>query len=631
MTTLTSSVKFYGKDAPLPTQLQLKAGPFSLVYEKGFLRYISLGHHEVLRMMYFALRDHNWDTIPAKIVEEKVNVGDEYFAISYQYEHDYRDISFVWNCLIKGSAEGLITFEIEGEALSSFERNRAGFCIHHPASFAGKACKVTHSDSSQEEGQFPVHISPHQPFVDIVTIEWLATDTSWASLKMEGDIFEMEDQRNWTDASYKTYCTPLSKPFPLTLKTGDRVYQKLTLSLIGEPDISEKASQESLSIIIHPEQVVPLPSIGIGQSSTSSQLSQGEVELLQAPNFQHYRVDVFFEKADWEVAVKNGKAESNLLHIPLEWALFLTDRAEEEISRFIECCHEVENGIASIIVFHHEETCTPSHFPEKIIPRLKAAFPDVPVGAGTNCYFTELNRLRVPTEGVDFLAYSINPQVHAFDNASLVETLETQSFTVSSAKAFSHGLPIHVSPITLQPRFNPNATGPIPAVPEGELPPEVDVRQMSLFGAVWTLGSIKHLATAGPASLTYYETVGWRGIMQGDVACEVPDKFYTRPGQLFPLYYLFEKLGGFLGGKIVEVQTNDPLVFEGMLLRKGDEENLLVANFTAQVLEIKVKGWDKFDRMEVMDEVSFPGFRSYEDPVHNGLLKLSSFSLLSLS
>ena len=32
-----------------------------------------------------------------------------------------------------------------------------------------------------------------------------------------GETFEMEDQRNWTDASFKTYCTPLSLPYPIKI------------------------------------------------------------------------------------------------------------------------------------------------------------------------------------------------------------------------------------------------------------------------------------------------------------------------------------------------------------------------------------------------------------------------------
>ena len=35
----------------------------------------------------------------------------------------------------------------------------------------------------------------------------------------------MEDQRNWTDASFKTYSTPLSEPIPVTVKAGTRISQ----------------------------------------------------------------------------------------------------------------------------------------------------------------------------------------------------------------------------------------------------------------------------------------------------------------------------------------------------------------------------------------------------------------------
>ena len=37
---------------------------------------------------------------------------------------------------------------------------------------------------------------------------------------MEGDTFEMEDQRNWSDASYKTYVRPLALPWPYVLPAG---------------------------------------------------------------------------------------------------------------------------------------------------------------------------------------------------------------------------------------------------------------------------------------------------------------------------------------------------------------------------------------------------------------------------
>ena len=41
--------------------------------------------------------------------------------------------------------------------------------------------------------------------------------------RMEGDAFEMEDQRNWLDASYKTYVRPLALPWPYTIGKGEQL------------------------------------------------------------------------------------------------------------------------------------------------------------------------------------------------------------------------------------------------------------------------------------------------------------------------------------------------------------------------------------------------------------------------
>jgi len=38
----------YGAEAPLPEAIPLRAGPLSLIYENGDLRYICLGEREVI-------------------------------------------------------------------------------------------------------------------------------------------------------------------------------------------------------------------------------------------------------------------------------------------------------------------------------------------------------------------------------------------------------------------------------------------------------------------------------------------------------------------------------------------------------------------------------------------------------
>ena len=50
-------------------------------------------------------------------------------------------------------------------------------------------------------------------------------------IAFEGEVFEMEDQRNWTDASFKTYCRPLALPRPYTLEAGDEVRQRITVTV----------------------------------------------------------------------------------------------------------------------------------------------------------------------------------------------------------------------------------------------------------------------------------------------------------------------------------------------------------------------------------------------------------------
>jgi hypothetical protein len=66
---------------------------------------------------------------------------------------------------------------------------------------------------------------------------------------------------------------------------------------------------------------------------------------------------------------------------------------------------------------------------------------------------------------IDLAAYSINPQVHAFDNLTLVENLEPQADTLATARTFLGGKPVAVSPVTLRPRFNPLPAGPYPGPP----------------------------------------------------------------------------------------------------------------------------------------------------------------------
>jgi hypothetical protein len=72
----------------------------------------------------------------------------------------------------------------------------------------------------------------------------------WAEVRFSGDIFEMEDQRTFTDASYKTFCTPLSLPYPAEIKEGTKVVQSIQLRLID--DRAASGDQRSVAVAASP-------------------------------------------------------------------------------------------------------------------------------------------------------------------------------------------------------------------------------------------------------------------------------------------------------------------------------------------------------------------------------------------
>ena len=171
------------------------------------------------------------------------------------------------------------------------------------------------------------------------------------------------------------------------------------------------------------------------------------------------------------------------------------------------------------------------------------------LGGGARAYFTELNRATsfLPVDQLDAVTYTLNPQVHAGDNLSVIETLAAQAATVESARAIVGDKPLIVGPVTLKPPYNPNATAePAPAGPD-RLPDPVDPRQLSLLGAGWTVGSIHRLAAAGADALTYYELAGWRGLIERDTTLTRRELFPFDRGRGLPALPRLRVAGGVRG------------------------------------------------------------------------------------
>jgi hypothetical protein len=225
----------------------------------------------------------------------------------------------------------------------------------------------------------------------------------------------------------------------------------------------------------------------------------------------HLRLDLDLTSEDWHGDAAAGLCQARSLGAGLEVALFSDRSKPSRLETCIAWMAENSSELSRVLVFDRCEKATPAWLIEDFECHRGRAGLKIPIAYGTNAYFAELNRNRPEFPCDSLVCYSINPQVHAFDELSLCETCEGQHETLESAGAV-FGRPVVVSPITLRPRFNPNATSD--SAQHETAFPETDPRQASQFAAAWTVASLAQLATnQHVASLTWYETIGPRGVM----------------------------------------------------------------------------------------------------------------------
>ena len=113
-------------------RISLRTGPLTMIFEGGDLRYIKFGELEIIRRIYAAVRDRNWGTVPGAISDLQTSIAPDSFRIAYVSTHRRDEIHFVWQAEIAGQADGTIRFTFDGEARTTFLRNRIGFCVLHP-------------------------------------------------------------------------------------------------------------------------------------------------------------------------------------------------------------------------------------------------------------------------------------------------------------------------------------------------------------------------------------------------------------------------------------------------------------------------------------------------------------------
>ena len=602
MRQLTPFELWHGRNEPPPEVASLRAGPLTLEFERGDLRYIRYGAAELVRRIYVAVRDVNWNTIPGRMENLSIEPGPDRFRITFDVAHRAEAIAYRWQARIEGTAEGAITYAMEGRAESDFRYCRIGFCLLHPiAGVAGSRYEAL-TPEGVITGVLPELVGP-QPIVNgfeaplFRSFSSLTVRTAFGMdvvTEFEGDLFEMEDQRNWTDGSFKTYCTPLALGYPHQARAGQVFRQVVTLTMRGAPAAPREACERAegeLGLSLAEASPYTLPLLGLGMAGHGRSLAPREADLLRRLQPDHLRAELHLQDEAWPSALARALEAAGQMACPLELALFLADAADAALAVLAERLRGAP--VARVLVFHEAEAARAATSPRWLdLARraLSPVLPGVPFVGGTNANFAELNRQWPDPATMDGLCYTLNPQVHASDDRSLFEGLEGQGDTVLTARALRPALPVHVSAVTLRPPFNPDAREEEAAPDPNELPANVDPRQMSLLAAGWTVGSLNALSQAGPASLTYYETTGWRGLMETEEGSPLPQRFRSYPGMVFPAYWVFAFLAEAKGAQVLRLRSTQPLLLQGLALRRERRLWLAVANLQPRPQRVRLQG-----------------------------------------
>src|SRR5262245_35919650 len=280
----TRAVKLFGTPVPDSKGKLLRAGPLSAMLDNGALRYIRLNDVEVLRAIAFLVRDENWGTFTPEISNLTVKQGKKGFEISYEARCADVNRALTYRAHITGTAEGELRFEATALPHTDFLTNRTGFIVLHPLKgVAGRPVEILHVDGRKVKDKFPAIVNPLQPFYDIRALTHEVVPGVFATCRMEGDTFEMEDHRNWTDASFKTYVRPLALPWPYTLPAGSEIKQSVTLTFSGKlPKPKAVAAGKAVNIDVGRAGNLGVPRIGLGVGVEEADAAIAIADLIKA-------------------------------------------------------------------------------------------------------------------------------------------------------------------------------------------------------------------------------------------------------------------------------------------------------------------------------------------------------------
>ena len=396
--------------------------------------------HEFLRRMFITVRDRCWREVGPTHWESAVDEAKR--TATLMACHISEQVAFEWQGTLRVSHDlRKLRFALVGKALRDMEVCRLGLVILHPVnSMVGSQLAAIGPQADQHLTVTDTIFS--QPIVDGIPLAMTEpfselvierADFGTLTLRFEGELFELEDQRNWGDASFKSYCTPLRLGFPRTVKAGASIAHSV------EVRFDPASRRETSHVTASPRaEIGVFPTLG-----RERRLLSTPVRSHKEPAWHH----VHFQIAEQtDTAILRSLLESVSPKIQIGVAADLASTAEV---LDLLCRHR--ERVSRVILSGPGTSLPPAAEVERWRRHFEAATgsPYTPLLAGTGGYYVEFNRAMafdVPASG---LAFPLTATVHSDDDATIADNVAAIRDMAETARRLTKLSEIVVSPLAL--------------------------------------------------------------------------------------------------------------------------------------------------------------------------------------
>jgi hypothetical protein len=246
----------------------------------------------------------------------------------------------------------------------------------------------------------------------------------------------------------------------------------------------------------------------------------------------------------------------------------------------------------------------PSPPPEQVYAAARRAFPSAKIGGGMFSYFTELNRKRPPLEAIDLVTFTTCGLIHAGDDRSAAETIETLPYIAKSVTAIAGDRPWHAGPSAIGMRSNPYGAAPMEN-PDNirQAMNRVDPRQRGLFAAAWYLGYYARMAQGGAFAVTLGGGVGEFGLVHAGADFKQP--FFDQNGGVYPVFHVFKGLAALAGKPMLAAEARPARNVQVVAAEGEKGREVWIANLTGEPAKVTLQSPVGNGHIFVLDAENF--------------------------